>query len=64
MVGGVQRLRALHLDLWPDGLKGIIALEASRTLQLGEVQEVLRIIEDNNLLTQMFCPSHFGGKPG
>lgn len=63
-------LTDLDKDLWPpppppEGFpqkKQItIKLEARRTLKVGEFQEVLKLIKDRRLVTQMFCTSMFGG---
>ncbi len=63
-----QWLQALNEELWPPltvderrAGKGRIKLEASRTLQWTEFQQVLKLVDERRLLTSMFSSGMFGG---
>lgn len=61
-------LTDLNEALWPPltleeqrSGRSRIKLEANRTLQWTEFQQILKLVEDRRLLTQMFSSSMFGG---
>jgi hypothetical protein len=61
----VEWLSTLQQSLWPSDRKGRerewLALEAHRQLTQEEFSTLSSVIEEQDLITSMFCSNHFGG---